>query len=83
MMWALIPLTWQRLIIKAGAICAILLTAWWFGSSHYEKKGEFRVVEASKQHGKQANDANKKVRDAAASPGAAQRVRAEFCRDCE
>ena len=48
-----------------------------------KQAGKMEVVQASKEAGEKANARARKARDAAATPGAAQRLRTpENCRDC-
>lgn len=40
------------------------------------------IVQAAQENGKKANAQSEKVRAAVKQPGAAQRLRADVCRDC-
>jgi hypothetical protein len=82
MIWALIPLKFQRWIIKGTVICAIVLIAWFGVAQHYKKEGAAGVLAQSKKEGIAANAKNAEIRAAAEQPGAAGRVRNKFCRDC-
>lgn len=69
-------------ICTGGAIVALILTAWLSFAHHYENKGAAKVIETSKVEGKKINAKNESVRARADRPGAAQRVRKNYCRDC-
>jgi len=47
-----------------------------------QSRGKAKVLEASKQEGKKINAKNAQVFDRARQPGAPERVRKLYCRDC-
>ena len=48
-----------------------------------KQAGQLEVVQASKKEGAKANEKSRKARDAAAAPGAVDRLRQQGnCRDC-
>lgn len=66
-----------------GAIVAVaLVLALIVNNSHQRSKGAESVLVASKEQGAKANAKNEAVRADAERPGAADRVRKQFCRDC-
>ena len=66
--------------IVAGVVFA--LVALIVNNSHQRSIGAEKVLVASKEQGAKANAKNEAVRAAAERPGAADRVRSRFCRDC-
>jgi hypothetical protein len=66
--------------ILAGAGGALLIL---FAFAEWNQaKGKRELLADSKQEGQEINETNAKVRAAVERPGAAGRVRKEFCRDC-
>ena len=78
MIWALLGSKPLRLAV--GVLVAMLGYEGW--KYHEQNVGATKVVEKAKQAGRAANDKNEIVRRRAAEPGAADRLRKEFCRDC-
>lgn len=67
-------------IVAALATFATLKHTW---KEDGRREATAAIVQASKKEGAKANAVAKKVRDAAAAPGAAERLRkAGDCRDC-
>ena len=65
--------------IVAGVVFASVALI--VNNSHQRSLGAEKVLVASKEQGGKANAKNEAVRAAAEGPGAAERVRARFCRD--
>ena len=75
--------TWKARLALA-AVCAAGAIAVWTSTVHkIEARGADKLVLASKAEGKKANEKNDAVRARASKPGAADRMRNAFCRDCE
>ncbi len=77
--WAMARL-WQIGAIALGLSVAVGSCA--LRDKRIEAKGAAKVVEASKQAGKVANAQAQKHHRAARTPGAAERLRKDSCRDC-
>ena len=66
-----------------GLILAVaLVAAFLVNNSHQRSIGAEKVLVASKENGAKANVKNEAVRARADTPGAAERVRDRFCREC-
>ena len=75
--WVLSPL--GRLFAGALAILAFL----GMFALDQQSRGKAKVLAASKQEAQKINAKNSDVFNRAERPGAAQRVRERFCRDCQ
>jgi hypothetical protein len=66
------------------ALCAAAFGAWlWLHDSKVADQAERKVIERSAEHGKEAGAAAAKAHAEARKPGAPERVRAKYCRDCD
>lgn len=74
--WILKPL-----VRWIGGVLGLLAIIWGFGA-YKEGVGRQELMQESKQQGAKANAKNQDVRAASERPGAADRVRDKFCRDC-
>ena len=78
-------LFWTTVSSTVGRIgIAVLLTfGAWKANNYYQRSlGVKMAVEKSVKAGKVANAKNAKVRKKASKPGAADRLRRRYCRDC-
>jgi hypothetical protein len=69
-------------IVASVVVAGGLVGACVIRDGRIEERGATKVVDAGKKAGAEANAKNIKVRDRARAPGAAERLRAEVCRDC-
>jgi len=67
----------RGLVVGFALVMALIVN-----NSHQRSIGASNVLVASKEQGAKANAKNETVRAAAERPGAADRVRSRFCRDC-
>jgi hypothetical protein len=69
--------------IGAGLAVVLAVFAWdRVRISKAETRGAEKVITQSKNEGKKINEKNAQVFSSAERPGAAERVRQRFCRDC-
>lgn len=66
-------------IVSGGAALIVFLSLFAFDQ---QSRGKAKLLEASKQEGKKINEKNAQVFDRAKQPGAPERVRKLYCRDC-
>lgn len=71
--------TLKRVLAAAGA--ALLVTSCVVHS--LEQRGANKLIAKSQIEGTKANVKNATIRDRARTPGAAERMRREACRDCD
>lgn len=74
--WLFSPL--GRIIGGLGAILVFLGVF----ALDQQSRGKSKLIAESKQQGKKINAKNAQVFDRAQRPGAPERVRKKFCRDC-
>ena len=67
---------------RGAIVVSALVLALIVNNSHQRNKGAESVIAAAKEQGAKANAKNEAVRADAERPGAADRVRERFCRDC-
>lgn len=68
-----------------GRVVASVLVGWIFlqiNNARQRSVGAEQVITNSIQRGKAANETNAKIREQAKTPGAAERLLRDSCRDC-
>lgn len=80
MIGMLIP--WWR-IIASGAVASVLVSSCVVRDRNLEQRGAAKVTSAIAQQTEQINAKARKARAAAHAPGSAERVRNDYCRDCD
>lgn len=78
--WLAVPAV--RYAAAALGVVAIFSLWLWRHDAKIEARAEAKVIERSVEAGKKANAEAGKAHDAAARPGAAERLRKSACRDC-
>lgn len=70
-------------LVVAGVLAVFTFGVWlWQHDNKVEVRAEAKVLERSAEAGNKANEKATKAHDAAARPGAAERLRKSACRDC-
>lgn len=69
-------------IIASSAIVALLVGSCVVRDRSIEQRGATKVTSAIAKQTENINAKARKARDAARAPGAVERVRSKYCRDC-
>ncbi len=73
---------WWR-IIASGAVATVLVSSCVVRDRNLEQRGAAKVTSALAKQTDEINAKVHKARAAARAPGAVERVRERYCRDCE
>ena len=80
MIGMLIP--WWR-VIASGAVASVLVSSCVVRDRNLEQRGAAKISSAIAKQTDETNEKARKARAAARKPGAVDRVRNSFCRDCD